>query len=481
MSRKRDDSHMHLDVHDVPPNTISSLLSVSIALSSSLELDIVLQAAIESACELLGLETGAIYIVIDGRMRLGATTPPLEPDFPEEFRFLDLDEHPHVHQALTSKRPVYLPDTLTARLTEAERTVSVARSLRSLLYLPLVLEDESVGTMILGTTQEIREFDHASIALASIFAAQATAAVVNARLHESERRANEEVRTVNENLERLIDERTRELASANEELRAQAEELQRQALELEERTLELEEANDSKARFLRSMSHELRTPLNSIIGFSGMLLQGLAGELSDEQRRQLEMVSRAGKHLLAIMNDLLDLCRIDSGALRVSVGPIDIEGLVNECVHTVAPSIGEKDLSISMSLPDSCPDMVSDAVRLRQILLNLLDNAVKFTQAGSVRIEVDCPDSETFRFTVNDTGPGIPADKLEAIFGEFEQVLAKRDRTVEGTGLGLAVSRGLAIALGGAITAESRIGSGSRFTLTLPRVIDPVITADSSA
>ncbi len=477
MTKRSGDSALREAASRLAPETAQSMLAVSGALASSLDLDVVLQLAIEHTCSLLDLDTGAIYLLDGASLHLGATTPPLPPRFPYELRRALLSDHPQAAESLEHGKVVYWKDFHAAPLSENERAVCEQRNLHSIMFIPLLLKDEPVGVMIVGTTGEReRAFDEEDVHLSWILAYQVALAVANAQLYGSLEAAHEEVRASNDNLERLVQERTEEIAQANEELQAQAEELQTQAKKLRVTAEELTLSNDARARFLRSMSHELRTPLNSIIGFTTMVLKGLAGDLNDEQRLQLTMVNNAGKHLLAIMNDMLDLCRIDAGAVKLNIESLDVPALVDECVTAVSLAAQAKGIALTAELPDPCPQLISDAVRVRQILLNLLDNAVKFTEAGTVTIAVSCPTDEVIAFAVRDTGPGISAEKLEAVFGEYEQALESRDRTVEGTGLGLAVSQGLAGTLGGTIEVESTLGEGSTFTLVLPITQDEAIS-----
>ncbi len=266
--------------------------------------------------------------------------------------------------------------------------------------------------------------------------------------------AEDEVRRVNESLERTVDLRTQELRVANEELRLIAD--------------ELAEANEAKGRFLRSMSHELRTPLNSIIGFSDLMLAGMAGEISDEQRRQLEMVNHSGKHLLALISDILDLSRIEAGKMELRPELFTAAAAAHEALETVAPQADAKGLLLRFDCADDSPVVCADPVRVRQILLNLLSNAVKFTERGSVTLRLERSAPGMVGFAVVDTGPGIPEEDHDSIFGEFTQRHVRDSEPRDGTGLGLAISRGLAALLGGAITVDSAMGVGSTFTLLLP-------------
>jgi PAS domain S-box-containing protein len=260
-------------------------------------------------------------------------------------------------------------------------------------------------------------------------------------------RRTEELRRYREELEELVAERTRELEAANTELR---------------------EANEAKTRFLRAMSHELRTPLNSIIGFSDILRRGMAGPLSAEQDKQIEMINTSGRHLLALINDVLDLSRIEASGLELHMHEFDAVELAGEAMATLQPEATDKGLTFDMSTSVEAIMMTCDRLKVRQILLNLLGNAIKFTETGFVRLSVRSAPG-LVSFAVADSGPGIVPERQERIFGEFVQA-EDDDAPREGTGLGLAISRGLTSALGGMLQLESTPGIGSTFTLTLPDI-----------
>jgi PAS domain S-box-containing protein len=250
---------------------------------------------------------------------------------------------------------------------------------------------------------------------------------------------------------------------------------------VEERTSELqaalmraEAADQVKSAFLATMSHELRTPLNSIIGFTGIILQGLAGPLNEEQAKQLGMVRNSARHLLDLINDVLDISKIEAGQMAVKFAPFDLRASVNRVVESVAPMAERKGLPLRVTVPDTLPAMASDQRRVEQILLNLLNNAIKFTEHGGVTLIVDevrevrGQPEPGIRLRVQDTGIGIKAQDLGTLFQPFRQVDTGLTRQHEGTGLGLAICRRLADLLGGEISAESTWGVGSVFTVTLP-------------
>lgn len=272
-----------------------------------------------------------------------------------------------------------------------------------------------------------------------------------------------------------------ELAELNERLglhvialeKAQAESQQRSAA-LEEANHQLREATQAKSRFLANMSHELRTPLNSIIGFTGTMLQGMTGQLNEEQVRQLGMVNDSGKHLLRLINDILDLAKIEAGTQQISTEPVRIDELVRSATAKAEPLVFQKGLELRVLLLDDLPVIVTDRLRAEQVLLNLLGNAVKFTERGTITLSVAVRE-RFIEIAISDTGIGIPKDKLGRVFEPFEQVVHDVGGKPNGTGLGLSISRDLAIALGGSLRAESVVGQGSQFTLLLPlsgRLID---------
>jgi two-component system, chemotaxis family, CheB/CheR fusion protein len=241
---------------------------------------------------------------------------------------------------------------------------------------------------------------------------------------------------------------------------------------LEEALRRLETANHVKNMFLANMSHELRTPLNSIIGFSTVLLQGMAGDLNDEQRRQLEMVQSSGKHLLAIVSDLLDIEKITAGAMPVTVAEFRLADVVRTVGELERPVAESKGIELRMPAEHSDIVLVSDELKTRQILLNLVSNAVKFTKAGHVNVSASATEDMCF-IVVQDTGRGMAPEQLEQAFEEFQQMDYDPDRLKDGAGLGLSIAARLAHLLGGELTAESTLGVGSTFTVALALRVRP--------
>jgi PAS domain S-box-containing protein len=239
---------------------------------------------------------------------------------------------------------------------------------------------------------------------------------------------------------------------------------------LQEKNLELERANQAKDGFLATMSHELRTPLNAIIGFTGLLLMKLPGPLTADQEKQLAAVQSSAKHLLSLINDLLDLAKIESGRVEMHLEPVVCQSIVNEVATSLRPSAEGKGLRFEVSMPPEDVVVMADRRAVHQVLINLANNAIKFTEQGSVGIDVRQRVEGgriVTEFSVHDTGIGISAEDQAKLFQAFTQVGPAYRRRSEGTGLGLHLCRKLTELLGGRIVLESEIGKGSRFTLVL--------------
>jgi protein-histidine pros-kinase len=240
---------------------------------------------------------------------------------------------------------------------------------------------------------------------------------------------------------------------------------------LQEKNVELENANRAKDRFLASMSHELRTPLNSILGFTGTLLMKLPGPLNTDQERQLRIVQSSAKHLLALINDLLDLAKIEAGKLQLDLQPVDCKALLEEVAASLRPQAVAKGLELRITVPPEEIVLLSDRRALGQIVINLVNNAIKFTEFGEVHVRMErhaASGRRDVEISVQDTGVGIAAADQERLFSAFTRVRTPEHEAYEGTGLGLYLSRKLADALGGWINCQSDLGKGSQFTVLIP-------------
>jgi PAS domain S-box-containing protein len=260
------------------------------------------------------------------------------------------------------------------------------------------------------------------------------------------KKTEEELRIHREHLEELVIQRTAELEIEKEHAQS---------------------ADRLKSAFLATMSHELRTPLNSIIGFTGILMQERPGPLNDEQKKQLGMAQNSARHLLSLINDVLDISKIEAGQLKMNFQQFNLPELIHKVVETNRPFADKKNLRILVYIEDDVKDITSDNLRVQQILLNLVNNAIKFTDVGSISIR--CLSVKNYiKIQITDSGIGIEKGKLDQLFKPFMQIDTGLTRKHEGTGLGLSICKKLTEMLNGTIEVESKYGSGSTFTVTLP-------------
>jgi signal transduction histidine kinase len=366
------------------------------------------------------------------------------------------DRHIRTVAAVGLRAPNPDDDPFAVRVVEAGKPLSAggegdtfgvddfsfhaAEGMRVGLGVPLSLFGETFGALVVGYRREY-PLAPRDTRLALTLAGHAAVAISNARLH------------------RELADRSRELERAYEELRW---------------------SSQAKERFFASLSHELRTPLNAILGYQSLLLDGVAGEVPGQQRSFLERAQRATHNLLHLVNDVLDLSKIEAGKMELVLRPVSLREVVEDAYTSVQPLADQKGLRFRVPSPASLPALNTDGDRVRQILVNLFSNAVKFTDDGEVTVTVAAPQADGdaspaegapprwLEIRVTDTGPGIAAENRERIFHEFEQVVGPGGRG--GTGLGLPISRKLARLLGGDLLVESTLGVGSTFVLRLPNV-----------
>ncbi|HOW54136.1 MAG TPA: ATP-binding protein [Syntrophorhabdaceae bacterium] len=262
-----------------------------------------------------------------------------------------------------------------------------------------------------------------------------------------------------------VNARTRELRKSNEEME---ERIRERTAQLAEAMENAQAADRIKSAFLATMSHELRTPLNSIIGFTGIILRERVGPLNDEQKKQLNMVRSSSQHLLALINDVLDISKIEAGQLQLVPEDVSLPHLIEKTLQSVHPLAEKKGLELTLEIPREIDTVKGDPRRIEQVILNLLSNAIKFTEKGSVRVVCE-PNENSIIVKVIDTGIGIREEDTEKVFQTFRQVDAGLNRSHEGTGLGLSISKRLAELMGGDLKVTSVLGSGSTFSFSLPK------------
>ncbi|MEV7416227.1 HAMP domain-containing protein [Streptomyces sp. NPDC089919] len=406
-----------------------------------------------------------------------------------------------VGQAARSKSPIgvdSLPPDYLAVSSGLGRTEAL-----HLIVLPIVVEEQVLGVIELASvhpfTQVHRAFLHQ---LTDVIGVNLNTIIANARtdelLGESQRLTAElqarskELQVRQEELQASnaeLEEKAELLAAQNRDIETKNLEIEQARQELEARAHQLSLASKYKSEFLANMSHELRTPLNSLLILAQLLAQNPSRNLTTKQVEYAGIIHSAGSDLLQLINDILDLSKVEAGKMELNPQPVSMGRLLDDMEATFRPMTGQKNLSFTVrTSPDVPAELLTDDYRLRQILRNLLSNAVKFTESGSVELRIE-PAGEAripevvrrsgpvLAFHVTDTGIGIAPQHLESVFGAFQQADGTTSRKYGGTGLGLSISREIAFLLGGAITAESTVGAGSTFTFYLP-VTSP---ADESA
>ncbi len=403
---------------------LEALGEVSRAISSTLDLDRVLATVASRANQLAETDGGAIYEFDQGSraLRLRATD-----GFPEEFVAL-LRTTPLVYgegavgRTVMTREPVQVANVMdTDAYTSRVRDGLVRHGYQSLLAIPLLSEDEVVGALVVNR-KTAGAFPDRTVGLLRTFASQSALAIENARLFS----------------------------------------------EIEDKSRQLEEANQHKSEFLASVSHELRTPLNAIIGFSEVMLERLFGEVNEKQEEYLNDILSSGRHLLSLINDILDLAKIEAGRMELELGAFDVPQAIDNTLMLVRERAMRRGIALERSVEPRIGEITGDERKVKQVLLNLLSNAVKFTPEGG-RIEVRAAVADgTVEISVSDTGVGIAPEDHEAVFEEFRQVGSDYARRHEGTGLGLALARRFVELHGGRIWIKSQVGQGSTFTFSIP-------------
>jgi signal transduction histidine kinase len=403
---------------------LKALGEVGQAVSSTLDLNTVLGTVVIRAVQLSRTNGGVVYEYDEAKQEFQLRVAhQMDEELVELLRAapLRLGEGA-VSQAAVKRAPVQIPDILDEREYGLVRLRAILARLgyRSLLAVPLLREERIVGGLVVWR-QEAGDFSAEVVNLLQTFATQSVLAIENARLF------------------REVEEKGRQLAIASKH----------------------------KSEFLANMSHELRTPLNAILGYTELILDNIYGDVSEKVRDVLTRLERSGRHLLGLINDVLDLSKIEAGQLALSLGAYSMKEVVQTVFTAVEALAAEKHLALKVAVLPDLPLGHGDERRLTQVLLNLVGNAIKFTEVGEIGVQVATAD-ESFLVSVADTGPGISEADQARIFEEFHQVDSSSTRKKGGTGLGLSIAKRIIEMHGGRIWVESSLGKGSIFWFTLP-------------
>ena len=403
---------------------LRALGEVGRAVSSTLDLETVLTTIVSRANQLSGTDAGAIYEYDEEAQEFYLrATQNLEREFVDLLRETPIRKGEGVTgQMADTREPTQIPDILQEGAYQSRlRDPLIRLGYRALLAVPLLREDRIIGGLVVNRKIP-GEFSPEVVELLRTFATQSALALQNARLFQ----------------------------------------------EIEEKSRQLEVANRHKSEFLAHMSHELRTPLNAIIGFSEALVERMFGELNAKQDEYLKDIFASGRHLLSLINDILDLSKIEAGKMELELARFDLPAAIENALILVKGRAANHSIALGLEVDHRLREFVADERKLKQVLVNLLSNAVKFTPEGG-RVEVRAASANRgVEISVSDTGIGIAAEDHELIFEEFRQVGSDYARKREGTGLGLSLTKRLVELHGGRIWVKSEVGKGSTFSFTLP-------------
>jgi signal transduction histidine kinase len=408
---------------------LSALGEVSQAINSTLDIEAVLTTIVAKAVQLSGTEAGTIYTFDESRQefRLRATHGMDEAMIAAiRDRRIGAGETA-IGKAAAERASIQIPDV--PKESSLVLDVIVRAGYRSVLIVPLLRPDQIVGALVVRRKAP-GEFPKSTVELLETFADQSVLAIQNARLFH----------------------------------------------EIEDKSRQLAEASQHKSQFLANMSHELRTPLNAILGYTELMVDGAYGEPSEKVLGVLKRLESNGRHLLGLINDVLDLSKIEAGQLVLELSDYSVQDIAQTVRSTLEPLAADKKLAFKVELPSELPPGRGDGRRLTQVLINLVGNAIKFTDAGEVVIKAVASNG-SFQVSVRDTGPGISAADQAKLFQEFQQADNAITRKKGGTGLGLAISKRIIEMHGGKIWVESQPGQGSTFAFTLPVIVERQVEA----
>jgi signal transduction histidine kinase len=408
---------------------LNALGAVSQAINSTLDIEAVLTTIVAKAAQLSGTEAGTIYTFDESlqEFRLRATHGMDEAMIAAiRDRRIGAGETA-IGKAVAERASIQIPDVL--KESSLVLDVIVRAGYRSVLIVPLLRPDQIVGALVVRRKAP-GEFPKSTVELLGTFADQSVLAIQNARLFR----------------------------------------------EIEEKSRQLAEASQHKSQFLANMSHELRTPLNAILGYTELMADGAYGEPSEKMLGILKRLEANGRHLLGLINDVLDLSKIEAGQLVLELSDYTVQDIAQTVRSTLEPLAADKKLAFKVEVAPQLPPGRGDGRRLTQVLINLVGNAIKFTDAGEVAIKAET-NNGSFYVSVRDTGPGISAADQAKLFQEFQQADNAITKKKGGTGLGLAISKRIIEMHGGKIWVESQPGQGSTFAFTLPVIVERQVEA----
>ena len=400
---------------------LKALGEVSQVVSSTLDLEIVLTSIVRHAVQLSKTDAGTIYEFDEAeRVFVPSINYGVSAEFIEALRYskLCVGDPTVLGQSALKRAPDQVPDLV--KTPDYPLPYIQQAGFRAVLAVPLLREERLIGGLVVRR-REAGEFPVPIVDLLQTFAAQSALAIHNARLFR----------------------------------------------EIEEKGRELEIANKHKSEFLANMSHELRTPLNAILGYTELILDNIYGDVPEKIQEVLERLEKNGRHLLGLINDVLDLSKIEAGQLTLSLNEYSMGEVIQTVFTSLEALATEKKLELKVKVPKDLTTGKGDEQRIAQVLLNLLGNAIKFTDEGEVRVEASIS-NETFLVSVSDTGPGLSEVDQKKIFEEFHQADGSSTRAKGGTGLGLSIAKKIVEMHGGRIWVESTLGRGSTFRFTLP-------------
>ncbi len=427
-------------------NIKETIQAANLALTHSLDLREVLKDLLDFISQIVPYDRARVLLVQDGSSLIVSTSRGYSIEADQTLNktiLLNVKNNPVLAPILFYREPSFVEDT--SLIPDWDSYAGVDHG-RSWMGIPLVAGGQVLGMFSLDKN-EPSFFNDDFLGFAESLAAQAAVAIQNASMHKELQKHAEE-------LETRVAERTTELARRVGEVEALNLSTQKLNEDLKEAVKKAESADRLKSAFLATMSHELRTPLNSIIGFTGILLQKMVGPLSAEQEKQLGMVQGSARHLLELINDVLDISKIEADQIVIFEEDFDADEAIGKSVEKIKPMADKKGLQLVVDVNPASIMIKSDRRRVEQILLNLLNNAVKFTDQGRVKLESRV-ENDRLVTEIGDTGIGIKPEDLQTLFKPFRQIDTGLTRQYEGTGLGLSICKRLVDLLGGEITVQS--------------------------